>query len=217
MMRSVLHIGIPAACENSFFSLGRAMCVSFVAIYGTVQTSANAVANTIDCVGIIFGQAFSLAMVTVVGQCVGARDVAQVKHYVKKLIAWDYVLQGASNILIMIFAKQLIGLYSSLSPETEQLAWVLIMLHCGFAVLMWPPALALPSALRAANDVKFTMWVSVAAMVFARIGLSWLLGVHFGMGVTGVWIGMIMDWVVRIVFFVPRYFSGKWRAKCGLA
>ena len=217
MMRSVLHIGVPAACENSFFSLGRAMCVSFVAIYGTVQTSANAVANTIDCVGIIFGQAFSLAMVTVVGQCVGARDIAQIKYYVKKLIGWDYILQGASNVLILILAKQLIGLYSSLSPETEQLAWILIMLHCGFAILMWPPALALPSALRAANDVKFTMWVSVAAMVFARIGLSWLLGVHFGMGVIGVWIGMIMDWVVRIVFFVPRYLSGKWRTKCGLA
>jgi Na+-driven multidrug efflux pump len=131
----------------------------------------------------------------------------------KKLIIWDYILQGASNVLIMIFARQLIGLYSSLSPETEQLAWILIMLHSGFAVLMWPPALALPSALRAANDVKFTMWVSVAAMVFARIGLSWLLGVHFGMGVIGVWIGMIMDWVVRIVFFVPRVLSGKWQTK----
>lgn len=213
MMGSVLRIGVPAACENSFFSLGRAMCVSFISIYGTVQTSANAVANTIDCLGIIIGQAFSLAMITVVGQCVGARDFRQVKYYVKKLIGWDYLLQGSTNILIMVFCRQLIGLYSSLSPETEQLARLLIMIHSFFAVFMWPPALVLPSALRAANDVKYTMWVSVAAMLFARIGLAWLLGVHFGMGITGVWIGMVMDWVVRIVFFVPRYFSGKWKNK----
>lgn len=213
MMKSVLHIGVPAACENSFFSLGRAICVSFISIYGTVQTSANAVANTIGCVGIIIGQAFSLAMVTVVGQCVGARDYEQIRYYVKKLIGWDYLLQGASNVLIVLFCSQLVGLYSSLSPETVRLSCILITIHCGFAVLMWPLALVLPNALRAANDVKFVMWVSVAAMVFARIGLSWLLGVQFGLGTIGVWTGMIMDWVIRICFFVPRYLSGKWKTQ----
>lgn len=216
MMKSILRIGIPSACENSFFSLGRTIVVSFIAVYGTIQTSANAVANTLDSVGIIFGQAMSLAMVTVIGQCVGAGDTKQAQYYVKKLLGWCYLLMGTANVLIMVFCRQLVGLYSSLSPETEQLAWSLVIMHSFFAIFMWPLSFVLPNALRAASDVKFTMWVGVFSMLTARIGLSWLLGVYFGMGATGVWIAMILDWVVRISFFVPRYLSGKWKDKCQL-
>ena len=74
----------------------------------------------------------------------------------------------------------------------------------------------LPNALRAACDVKFTMVVGVASMLLARIGLSWVLCVHFGMGATGVWCAMVVDWIVRISFFLPRIISGKWKTMCGL-
>ena len=46
-MGSILRIGVPNACENSLFQLGRLIVVSMIALFGTVQTSANAVANTL--------------------------------------------------------------------------------------------------------------------------------------------------------------------------
>ncbi|MBR2047879.1 MAG: MATE family efflux transporter [Oscillospiraceae bacterium] len=213
MMGSILRIGIPSACENTFFALGRTVVVSMIAIFGTVQTSANAVANTLDSLGIIIGQAMGLAMITVVGQCIGASDTKQAEYYIKKLLAWCYLLQGATNILIMVFCRTLIGFYSSLSPETEQLAWQLVMLHSFFAVFMWPISFVLPNALRAASDAKFTMWVAISSMILMRIGLSWVLCVQFQLGALGVWIAMIMDWVMRISFYVPRAIRGKWKTK----
>lgn len=213
MMGSILRIGIPSACENMFFAFGRTIVVSMIAVFGTVQTSANAVANTLDSVGIIIGQAMGLAMITVIGQCVGAGDHKQAEYYMKKLLAWCYLIQGASNVLIMVFCRQLIGLYSSLSPETEQLAWQLVMMHSFFAIFMWPISFVLPNALRAASDAKFTMWVAISSMILMRIALSWVLCVQFQMGALGVWIAMIMDWVMRISFYVPRAISGKWKTK----
>ena len=118
MMKNILHIGIPSAFENSLFQLGRAVVVSMIALFGTSQTSANAVANNLDGVGVLVGQAMGLAMITVVGQCVGAGDLKQATYYIKKLLLWDYILQGASNVAILVFLPQLVGLYSSLSPET---------------------------------------------------------------------------------------------------
>lgn len=213
MMRSILRIGVPSACENTFFSLGRTIVVSMIAIYGTVQTSANAVANTLDSVAIIFGLSMGLAMVTVVGQCVGAGDLEQAQYYIKKLLKWAYGAMAVANVLVMLFCKALIGLYSSLSPETVTLAYNLVMMHSFFAIFMWPIAFVLPNALRAASDAKFTMWVSIASMILMRIGLSWVLCVQMQWGATGVWIGMIMDWVMRLCFFIPRYLSGKWKHK----
>ena len=213
MMGSVLRIGIPSACENCFFSLGRLIVASMITLFGTYQVSANAVAGNIDRLGIIIGQAMGLAMVTVVGQCVGARDTKQATYYIKKLLLWTYIAQGATQVLILVFMPQLVGFYGSLSGQTRELAMRLSTIHASLAVVFWPVSFVLPNALRASNDVKFTMWVGIGSMLACRIFGSWLLCVHFGLGATGVWIAMVIDWVCRTAFFVPRTISGKWKSK----
>ena len=213
MMGSILRIGIPSACENCFFSLGRLIVASMITLFGTSQVSANAVAGNIDRLGIIIGQAMGLAMVTVVGQCVGARDPRQATYYTKKLLGWTYLAQGITNVLIVLFVGNLVDLYATLAPETRALAMRLSTIHASLAIVFWPVSFVLPNALRAANDVKFTMWVGIGSMLACRIVGSWILCVHFGWGATGVWIAMVTDWVCRTSFFVPRMLSGKWKTK----
>ena len=213
MMGSILKIGIPSACENCFFSLGRLIVASMITLFGTSQVSANAVAGNIDRLGIIIGQSMGLAMVTVVGQCIGARDTDQAKYYTKKLLGWTYLAQGLTNVLIVLFVGNLVDLYAALAPETRVLAMRLSTIHASLAIIFWPVSFVLPNALRAANDVKFTMWVGIGSMLACRIIGSWILCVHFGWGATGVWIAMVTDWVCRTSFFVPRMISGKWKTQ----
>ena len=216
LMRKILRIGVPSACENSFFQLGRAIVVSMIALFGTVQTSANAVAGTIDNLACIAGNAINLAMVTVIGQCVGSGDAGQVKYYMKKMMLLAYAFWALNSLPTLIFCRPLIGLYSTLSQETADLAFRLIWIHNGLGILFWPMSFTLPNALRAANDVQFTMRVGIASMLLARIGLSWIMCVGLQWGATGVWIAMVVDWLVRISFFLPRVFSGKWKRMCAL-
>lgn len=213
MMKNILHIGVPSGMENSLFQLGRVVVVSMIATFGTYQTSANAVANNLDAVGCIIGHAMGLAMITVIGHCVGAGDTKQTVYYIKKLLLWDYVLQGLSNILILIFLNPLVGFYSSLSPETELLAKQLVLIHAGSAIVLWPASFVLPNALRAANDVRFTMVVSIFSMLFWRVGFSWILCVQLEWGALGVWTAMVIDWIFRTIMFVGRTASGKWKTK----
>jgi len=213
MMGSILRIGVPSAMENCFFSLGRLIVAGMITLFGTGQVSANAVSGNIDRLGILIGQAMGLAMVTVVGQCVGARDTKQAKFYIKKLLKWTYVAQGISNVLIILFLGQLVDLYSTLAPETRDLAMRLSAIHAFFAILFWPVSFVLPNALRASNDVKFTMWVGVGSMLVFRIVGSWVMCVQLKWGAVGVWIAMICDWVCRTGFYVPRVISGKWQDK----
>lgn len=213
MMGSILRIGVPSACENCFFSLGRLIVASMITLFGTSQVSANAVAGNIDRMGIIVGQAMGLAMVTVVGQCVGARDTDQAKYYIKKLLLWSYIAQGLSNVLILLFMGPLVDFYKALNPETRELAMRLSTFHCSMAIVFWPVSFVLPNALRASNDVKFTMWVGIGSMLVFRILGSWVLCVQMELGAMGVWIAMILDWVCRTAFFVPRTISGRWKSK----
>ena len=208
--KNILYIGIPSAFENSLFQLGRVLVVSMISLFGTVHISANAVANNLDAIGCIVGNAMGLAMITVIGRCVGAQDFEQVKYYTKKLLLWDYIAQGAVNVTVILLLNQILSLYT-LTPETRALSWTLVMIHDGCGLLLWPAAFVLPNALRAANDVRFTMMASVVSMIVFRMGLSWILCVNMGLGAVGVWYAMVVDWICRIICFVTRFVTGTWK------
>ena len=208
-VQSILRIGIPSACENSLFQLGRVLVVSMISLFGTVHISANAVANNLDAIGCIVGNAMGLAMITVIGRCVGAQDFEQTKYYTKKLLLWDYIAQGAVNVVVLAMLNQILSMYT-LTPETRALAWTLVMIHNGMSIFLWPASFVLPNALRAANDVRFTMVVATVSMLVWRMGLSWVLCVQMGMGAVGVWYAMVVDWICRIICFAARFLSGAW-------
>lgn len=210
MKKERLYIGIPSAFENSLFQLGRVLVVSMISLFGTVHISANAVANNLDAIGCIVGNAMGLAMITVIGRCIGAQDFEQTNYYTKKLLLWDYIAQGAVNVVVLLSLNQILSMYT-LTPETRALAWTLVMIHNGMSIFLWPASFTLPNALRAANDVRFTMVVATASMLVWRMGLSWVLCVQMGMGAVGVWYAMVVDWICRIICFVARFVSGAWK------
>lgn len=53
------------------------------------------------------------------------------------------------------------------------------------------------------------MNVSILSMWFVRIALAYLIGVHFQVGLLGVWIAQTLDWVVRAGFYIVRYLGHK--------
>ena len=137
MVKKILYIGIPSGVENGIFQLGRVLVVSIISGFGTVQIAANGVANNLDSVGILVGQAVNLAMITVIGQCVGAGDESQVRFYTKKLLVMAYLPTIGLNIVLFLILNPVLGLYG-LSAETTQLARILIFIHNGCACFLWP-------------------------------------------------------------------------------
>ena len=212
LIKRIFYIGIPGGIENGIFQLGRVLVVSIISGFGTVQIAANGVANSLDSMGCIVGQAMSLAMITVIGQCVGANDMEQVKYYTKKIMLKTYVYTAFVNTIIIATLPWSLKLYG-LSAQTTRLAFWLIVIHNGAAIFLWPASFVLPNMLRACNDVTFTMVLSIASMGVFRIGLSIILGIHMGYGAIGVWCAMIVDWIFRVICFVGRYLSGIWQKK----
>lgn len=98
-----------------------------------------------------------------------------------------------------------------LSDTTLKLAALLVLIHNGCAIFLWPASFTLTNVLRAANDVKFPMVVSIMSMVILRIGGGYILAVVLGLGAVGIWCAMVLDWIMRVTLFVGRYRSGKWK------
>ena len=201
---TILKYGIPSAIENGLFQLGRILVVSLISLYPTFQVSANSVANTFDSLGCIPGSAMNLAMITVVGQMIGAKDYKMARYYTNKLLKLTYIMTIGLNIVICATISLCVKAYN-ISPEAQELTIYLVLIHDGFAMLLWPAAFTLPNALRASNDVVFTMVVSVLSMFIFRISFSYLFHYTLALGALGVWIAMVIDWLAKAIVFIIRY------------
>ena len=153
---------------------------------------------------------FSPDALIVIGRCAGTRDLQQIRFYTRKLLLITYAATAVLNSLMLLFLTPILSLYR-LSPETTELAYTLVMIHNGLAIFLWPLSFVFPNMLRACNDVRFPMVISIFSMFAFRIGFSYILGVGLGMGAIGVWIAMVIDWVFRLICFVGRYFHGDWK------
>jgi putative efflux protein, MATE family len=208
-MRRILYIGIPSGIENSLFQVGRVAVVSIISNFGRAEIAANAIANNLDGLGVNMGNAISIAMITVIGRCVGAGNYKEAKYYVKKLMFIGYSVIIIPTIFILGFQSFFISIYK-VSDATRELTAVLVWIHMGMAVFLWPLSFILPNALRAGNDVKFTMTVSLFSMAVFRFATSLFIANVFHIGAIGVWCAMIIDWVFRSSNFAYRFISGKW-------
>ena len=210
VLKKILYIGIPNGLENRMFQLGKIAVLSLVSGLGTASLAANAVGNNIANFAILPGMSFGFALLTVCAQCVGAGDFEQVKYYTKHMMRVEYLCLIASNLIVILALPFILSVYN-LSDEAARYANDIILYHAACVVTIWPLSFTLPNTLRAAADVKITMVLSIISMWVFRFGFSYLLTMVFHMGIFGVWVAMTIDWLVRGIFFVCRYKSGRWQ------
>lgn len=209
-MRQILNIAVPNGLENGVFQLVKVALSSIVALFGTYQIAANGVAQSIWSLAALAGVAMGPVFITVIGQCMGNGDTDAADHYFKRLTRITLLISSAWNLLIFLLTPFFMKFYA-LQPETKRLVIWLVLIHNVFNAAAYPFSGALSNGLRAAGDVKFTMYVSVISTIAVRLLLSWLLGIVLKMGVIGLAIAMVCDWSIRAVIFFWRQKSGKWK------
>ena len=212
IIRKLLYIGVPSSIETSIFQIGKLLVLSVVAGFGTSATTANAVSNSLSQFALIPAAAIGTAMITISGQCIGAGAYDLAVSYTKKLLLLSHGILAATNLIMFFACPYLLPLYS-LTPETLQTATLLIRVHSIGAIFLYPESFMLANTLRAAADVKYPMVVSILSMWIWRVGFSYILGIYFHMGVLGVWVAMLSDWLCRSICFGLRFQSGVWKTK----
>lgn len=210
LMRSILNVAVPNGIENGIFQLVKVALSSIVALFGTCQIAANGVAQSIWSLAALAGVAMGPVFITVIGQCMGKGNTEGAEYYFRKLTKVTLLISTVWNLLIFLLTPVFLHFYS-LTPETKQLVLLLVLIHNVFNAVAYPFSGALSNGLRAAGDVKFTMYVSVVSTIAVRLILSWLLGIVLQMGVIGIALAMVFDWVIRAVLFAWREKTGRWK------
>lgn len=209
LLKKIMGVALPNGLENGVHQLVKVGLSSMVALFGTYQIAANGLAQSIWSLASIMGLAMAPAYTTVIGRCMGAGEIDSANYYFKKLNRITLVLSVAWNALVFAMTPIIVR-YSAISAPAKELVIWLVLINNVFNSLAYPFAGPLGNGLRAAGDVKFTMWVSITLTIAARLLFSALFGLWLGWGVIGVAVGMSIDLVFRGVVFLWRLRSQQW-------
>lgn len=210
LLKTIMGIAVPNGVESGIFQLVKVGLSSIVALFGTSQIAANGIAQSIWSVASLVSVAMDAVFITVIGQCMGARDVEQAEAYFKKLMKLTVVISLAWNGLIAALTPLVAEAYA-VSDVTRQYVLYLVLIHNLGNSILFPFADCLGKGLRAAGDVKYTVGISLFTTIGVRLILSVLFGIVFHMEVIGIALAMFMDWLVRAVLFWNRFKKGKWK------
>ena len=209
MILRILGIGIPSGLENGMFQIGKLCVSSLTSTLGTSAIAANAVACSITSLANIPGNTMSLAMIPVVGQCLGAGEKKQARRYALLLLGIAVAGLAVTNISMFLAAPLLCALFS-LTAEATAMCVQVLRWFAVFSSFFWALSFTLPNALRAGGDAKFTMGVSIVSMWLFRVMLCYYFVGRLHLGLLGVWLGMFIDWICRGALFLARFWRGKW-------
>ena len=205
----ILSIGIPSGLENGMFQIGKLCVSSLTSTLGTSAIAANAVANSVSTLANIPGNTMSLAMIPVIGQCLGAGEKKQAQRYSVTLLGIAITGLTVTNAALFFLMPEVVTWFN-LSAEASAMCTHVVHWFNLFSIFFWATSFTLPNALRAGGDAKFTMSVSIVSMWLFRVILSYIFVLQFHLGLTGVWFGMFIDWICRSLCFLVRFARGKW-------
>lgn len=209
MLGSIMKIGLPCAMEQLFFTGGRLVTQSMIVPMGTNSIVVYNVSYSIMTLSQCLVNPVNTAMFTIAGICMGSNRPEDVRSLTKSYFVFNTVSYVFSLGMVLLLFESMVRFYhapQALVPEI----FLYVMMTSISQPIIHNAAFMLPSVFRAVGDGNYCTIVSLLIMWVVRVLMGYVLGVWLGMEVLGIWIAMILDWLVRAIIFPIRFRGNKW-------
>ncbi|MGD6991769.1 MATE family efflux transporter [Sutcliffiella horikoshii] len=210
-LKNLLKIGIPSAGEHLSYNTSQIVITYFIVMIGTEALTTKVYAQSLMMFIFLFSVAISQGTQIMIGHQIGAGKVEEAYKRCIKSLRLAILISILTAIPIAFFSDTLLGFFTD-NPDIIALGGTLIL----FTVILEPGRsfnLVVINALRAAGDVRFPVYIGILSMWVVSVTVSYVLGIHFGFGLVGVWIAMILDEWLRGIIMLYRWKSRIWVTK----
>ncbi len=205
---NLVKVGYSVFFEQLLMRIGFMLTAIMAANQGTDAMAAHQVGMNIMGLTFSFGDGLQSTAVALIGRSLGERNEALAKEYGRtcKMIGFSI---AAALVLLYYFGAH--GLYSLFFEEEHIIAiGVSIMRVIIFVVIFQICQVIYMGCLRGAGDTLYTAIASMISVTIVRTVISYLCGYTFGLGIVGIWMGVLGDQVSRYLFASTRFKQGKW-------
>ncbi|UOE93229.1 MATE family efflux transporter [Alkalihalobacillus sp. LMS39] len=205
----LLKIGVPSAGEHISYNSSQLMITFFIAMLGTEALTTKVYAQNLMMFISLFSIAVSQSTQILIGHQVGAGKIKEAYQRCIKSLNIAILISLVMAGVFSLFREDLLRIFTS-NSDIIALGSILILL----TIILEPGRafnLVVINSLRAAGDVRFPVYMGILSMWGVAVPLSYILGIHFGLGLIGVWIAFIADEWLRGVIMLLRWKGKKWQ------
>jgi len=209
IFRQSLKIGLPSGFQQTFVALGMIAIVWIVNLFGTDVIAAFSIAMRIDSMAAMPAMNFSAALATFVGQNLGANKPERVKSGLVATFVMTSVISVVITAMALLFSKGLMGIFTD-DANVIAIGTSYLVIVSSFYML-FSTMFVLNGVMRGAGDTLIPMFITLIALWFVRIPLSYFLSQHWGE--TGIWWAMPIGWFLGMFLSYIYYLTGRWKSK----
>ncbi|MCX6998902.1 MAG: MATE family efflux transporter [Candidatus Sumerlaeota bacterium] len=202
-VRELLKVSIPASTEPFFVNTGFLVFTKIVALLGTTAMAANRVANAIESISYMPGHAFSSACATMVGHKYGERSPKGIELTVRQSLKVSLSVMSGLGVLFLIIPSFLAKIFTN-DHKLIALASVCIMIGAAEQPFLASVQI-LKGAFQGTGDTRRPIIIGAIGVWGPRLIFSYLLGIHFKLGLPGIWIATTTDWFTRACLYFWSY------------
>lgn len=205
----IIKLGVPGSMVSLMFRIAQTVTTGFVALMGEDVINTKVFINNIVAYVPLLCYAIGSANMVFMGRYKGAGQFEKAKVLFRQNRAIAFGCNLVLSLIVLIFHAPLMRLFTS---NQEIIAASSIIFFIDLFVQL-PRAINNISegALSANGDVKITFFTSTLSCWIGSVGLSYMLCIVCGMGLSGLWIAFAVDESIKSVIYVFRWRSGKWQ------
>lgn len=209
LLKQVARLGIPSSIQMLSVSINRALIFVMVGTYGTSVAAAYTLGLSLDMVVFMSVFAFGVAVEVATGQNIGAGKLDRAQAFHRSGIRQMGLLMAALAIVVWFFGRYFIGVFTHV-PETATEG--LHYLHTTvFGYIAFAIGLVTIRSISGAGAPFVSMAITVGCLLCLQLPVSYLLSHALDMGPSGIWIGIIVGYIVFAVVALWVHRLGKWR------
>lgn len=205
--KRILRIGIPGGLEGIIYLIAQTVVVGYIGILGTKLMFTKAIIGNVTYYMSMATSTIGTASGVIIGQLLGAGEINEVKKSVKNNILLTMGLTIIICTVLMIFAPEILSVYSS-DIEIIKIGMSVLVINCIFEVVRSIAAIMIVT-LKAVGDVDFPFVIVIIGSII-NIAASYFFGIYMKMGLEGIWIGYILDVSLRGIVCLIHWKRGKW-------
>ncbi|MEL3909052.1 MAG: MATE family efflux transporter [Treponemataceae bacterium] len=205
---SIFNLASSIALENLAMRVGFATTAFTAARLGTTSFATHQAGMNILSLGFAFADGMQVAAVTLTGQSLGAKNKPLAKKFGDTCQKIGFLISVALAIFLFFAGDKIFKLYFDDPVAVKK--GTMIARFIMVIVLAQISQIIFAGALRAAGDVKYTLFVSIVSVTVIRTLITIVLVRLFHLGLVGIWCGILSDQASRFFLFRHRYKQGKW-------
>lgn len=207
-LHNLIHVGYSVFFEQLLMRIGFMTTAIMAAHQGTDAMAAHQVGMNIMGLSFSFGDGLQSAAVALIGRSLGANDEKMAKEFGSICRMFGGIISVCLAVLYFFGAWPMMGLF--FQEEHIVAIGVGIMRVIIFVVAFQISQVVYMGCLRGAGDTLYTAIASTISVTFIRTIGSYLGGYVFGLGIVGIWLGVLADQISRFLFASTRFKKGKW-------